>query len=443
MPDRILQSKKPEEDTGSIKLKYPLDPGNQVNDFFSNGHFLEAALPPLPPPLTHPPPVTTAGLMVVRTQAPPQQQAPPRQQTPPRHLIRPKNLSTLQASPHQRLGPPALRLTNPPALVRKHMPTILRPAVPGQYQPRRQYTPLPQTRFRGPSTPRTGNPSFFRTPQMGSLGVRKSPITLGIASQPAPTADWFDNMLDQALLSADFYKDEIIKLKLNNMSLHRKNNVNMSTDPSVLNTVRTLNWVMKSMLEQGLDIRRAIAKQYPKTESTRESLNMERLHNMKGVPFFTATVTNHTPSPNLTKTVVKTVSPATKTVSIPHPTTNGNSDVVDLVSDDEDNHVISKQNSQLTISPVKRISLPVPQRSPLTPTPSNRLSVPLRRRRKKNIGDSDDSDDDDYVPSATSSMVKKRKKYMLNNTSPSPSQTKQHSASMSVTNVRSLQEGKL
>uniref|UniRef100_A0A8D8YJF2 Transcriptional regulator ATRX n=1 Tax=Cacopsylla melanoneura TaxID=428564 RepID=A0A8D8YJF2_9HEMI len=419
------------------------DSGSQVNDFFSNGHFLEAALPPLPPPplkTINPPAVNSlprGSYILIRQQVPRQQ------------LIRPKNLLALQATP-PRMGPPAL--------VRRTTPNILRPTTPGALR-----SPSNMVRMRT-STPqlRTSSSQSYviRTPNnVSTLAKKPSSTPLAVPGQvlssPAPSAEWFNNILDQAMLSADFYKDEIVKLKLNAMSVHRKNNINYSTDNSVLNTVRSLNWIMKSILEQGLDIRRSISKQYPKTESNQESVNMARLHKMKGAPFFNpqpaspiiASQTQKKQSFNSNLTV-RPVAPA----AVPYRAMNGkkssSSDVVDLVSDDEDGAPVTpRQSTALTIYPV-RTSLPAIQRTPLTPTPSNRLSIPAqtikgspggrRGRRKKKMG-SDDSDDDDYIPRANPVVMKKRKK-SLNNSQTSPQSTL--GPKLMVTNVRSLQPGK-
>ncbi|KAL1458134.1 hypothetical protein WDU94_008305 [Cyamophila willieti] len=425
------------------------DSGSQVNDFFSNGHFLEAALPPLPPPLKPITPIVRAANTLPRGPF-----IVIRQQIPGQQLIRPKNLSMLQAMPPR----------GPPALVRRTVPTLLRPTNPGAV--RRTFSPSTVVRLRT-STPqlRTSSPQSYmiRTPNnVSALAKKPSSSLLSSPGQitpaaPAPSADWFNNILDQAMLSADFYKDEIVKLKLNAMSLHRKNNINYSTDSGVLNTVRSLNWIMKSILEQGLDIRRSISKQYPKTESSQESVNMARLHKMKGVPLYsppqpaspvTVSQTQRKQSFNSNTTVRAVTTP---TAGVPYRAMNGNKsssgDVVDLVSDDEDSvPVRPRLSAALTISPV-RTSIPIMQRTPLTPTPSNRLSLPAqpikssplsggkRRRRKKKLG-SDDSEDDDYIPRANPTVMKKRKKSNL--TSPQSAQ----GPKLMVTNVRSLQSGK-
>lgn len=379
-------------------------------------------------------------------------------------LIRPRNLSLLQG--------PTFGRGSPPALVRRSTPLILghsNVARASNSQPRfsgrgRSHI-SPQIRFRSPRV--EANPSF--APRASNNVSISSPLpsrVTSIANKPAsievPTPEWFCSILDQALMSADFYKDEIVKLKFNNMTHLQKSVVDMRNDTHVLNTIRSLNWITKSMLEQGLDIRRSISKSYPGMESARETVNIEKLYNLKGVTF-------HKSKPKIvvpTQTSNRTIAAGnqiknTNSAVTPYRPVNGikkSDDVVDLVSDEEDNtngdrFSVSRKHS-LTISPVQsinnRISLQNQQRIPLTPTPSNRLSVPgtqstqfnklspsTRKRRKKKVCSDDSEDDEDYIPKADPSVMKRRRKSniaLLNNKSSNTS-----TPQLMVTNIRSLQ----
>ncbi|XP_026685251.1 uncharacterized protein LOC103517312 [Diaphorina citri] len=331
------------------------EPGSQVSDFFANGHFLEAALTQSQSPPLIPTP-TIAPTPQPRIPMAPGTYILVRQPSPRTQLIRPKNLSMLQAAPYKR-APYSPRQSIPPG-PRRHTPNILRSQ---QRMPSLQYN-KPRAQTPGPRS----NVSYVvRAPSLPAPAPHKpnaiaSPVVQSGAGKEIPTADWFNNVLDQALLSADFYKDELVRLKLNNVSLLLGNNIDRRTDPRVISTVRKLNWIMKSMLEQGLDIRRTVSRMYPKTDTQAESVNLAKLHKMKGLPYVSPGSVAATPAlvPLATPARVIPASPVTTT---PYSAMNGNnktatnSDVVDLVSDDEDDstrktgHAFFKQNHAITI----------------------------------------------------------------------------------------------
>lgn len=434
------------------------DMNGDVSDFFANGHFLEPALPALPPPPPPPRPVAQPNrTIMIRPRIPQLRPVHQLQQRPPTHqlLIRPRNLSNLlQNSVNTARTPPAI-------LMRRSTPTILRTTlqsprfVPRGGQPRFN-APSPQPRFKNPPfairTPNKSTPPPLTPTNRVNTNINNTNTEPNIN----PTQQWFSNILDQALMSADFYKDEIMKLKLNSMTLLSRGKLNMKSDTQVLNTVKSLNWVMKSMLEQGLDIRRTISRVYPKMDSTSETINMARLHKVKGVPL-SMYVTPPPSTPVATPATVsrpRIISTAPRVINsttVARVNGKNSGDVVDLVSDDEDdNRAIVPRKQGLTITSVhslnSRGSLPNITRSPLTPTPFNRLSMPAtqlskspaRKRKKKKLGSDDSEDDEDYIPKANPTIMKRRRKSnggFLNKPN-SMSTTPQ----LLVTNIRSLQD---
>ncbi|KAI5704465.1 hypothetical protein M8J76_000825 [Diaphorina citri] len=363
------------------------EPGSQVSDFFANGHFLEAALTQSQSPPLIPTP-TIAPTPQPRIPMAPGTYILVRQPSPRTQLIRPKNLSMLQAAPYKR-APYSPRQSIPPG-PRRHTPNILRSQ---QRMPSLQYN-KPRAQTPGPRS----NVSYVvRAPSLPAPAPHKpnaipSPVVQSGAGKEIPTADWFNNVLDQALLSADFYKDELA-----------------------------------------------------------ESVNLAKLHKMKGLPYVSPGSVAATPAlvPLATPARVIPASPVTTT---PYSAMNGNnktatnSDVVDLTG-----HALFKQNHAITISPIptnkllaspsSRLSLPS-TRIPLTPTPTNRLSIPAqsipgqrispgsRRRRRKKLGSDDSEDDEDYLPNANPSVMKKRRR--------TQAQTNGQTPKLMVTNVRSL-----